>query len=206
MNFAVFTVWAIFSQTLSTFFFYFVYRTTQPLCEFGSSTMLRSALSLWFTTKDPKPAMCSALPWKHLGRTTSLNVGFPSYCNTWSSTWIEMVNPRVGTHTDVLIAQIPDSPLYSLIPSLSLYLSPVSRPPGVHQRGLFRLSGSVVRTRLLRQRWDRGEVLDLEQEGDVPTVASLLKLFLRELPGALVPEPQRKDLVASLAGKWESGG
>ncbi|XP_067092783.1 protein FAM13A-like [Osmerus mordax] len=70
---------------------------------------------------------------------------------------------------------------------------------GVHQRGLFRLSGSVVRTRLLRQRWDRGEVVDLEQEGDVPTVASLLKLFLRELPGALVPEPQRKDLVASLA-------
>ena len=94
--------------------------------------MLRSALSLWFQTKDPTPALCSALPWKHLGRTTSLNVGFPSYYNTWSSTWIEMVNLRVDTHThahthrDVLMAQIPDSPLYSLIPSFSL---PVSRLP-----------------------------------------------------------------------------
>ena len=63
-----------------------------------------------------------------------------------------------------------------------------------------------MRTRLLRQRWDRGEVVDLEQEGDVSTVASLLKLFLRELPGALIPEPQRKDLVASLAGTETGAG
>ncbi|XP_038149806.1 protein FAM13B-like isoform X1 [Cyprinodon tularosa] len=71
---------------------------------------------------------------------------------------------------------------------------------GLHQRGLFRLSGSVARTRQLRQRWDLGEKVDLEQEGDVPTVASLLKLFLRELPTPLVPEPQRKQLVLSLTG------
>uniref|UniRef100_A0A3Q2Q2E4 Protein FAM13B-like n=1 Tax=Fundulus heteroclitus TaxID=8078 RepID=A0A3Q2Q2E4_FUNHE len=71
---------------------------------------------------------------------------------------------------------------------------------GLHHRGLFRLCGSVARTRQLRERWDRGEVVDLEQEGDVPTVASLLKLFLRELPTPLVPEPQRKLLVLSLTG------
>ncbi|KAM3865930.1 protein FAM13A-like [Diretmus argenteus] len=68
---------------------------------------------------------------------------------------------------------------------------------GVHQRGLFRLSGSVVRTRQLRLRWDSGERVDLQQEGDVPTIACLLKLFLRELPTPLVPEPQRKELVLS---------
>ncbi|XP_026165081.1 protein FAM13A-like isoform X2 [Mastacembelus armatus] len=71
---------------------------------------------------------------------------------------------------------------------------------GLHHRGLFRLCSSVVRTRQLRQRWDRGERVDLENEGDVPTVASLLKLFLRELPTPVVPEPQRKQLVYILTG------
>uniref|UniRef100_A0A3Q1BA02 Rho-GAP domain-containing protein n=1 Tax=Amphiprion ocellaris TaxID=80972 RepID=A0A3Q1BA02_AMPOC len=66
---------------------------------------------------------------------------------------------------------------------------------GMHHRGLFRLCGSVVRTRQLRQRWDSGERVDLEHDGDVPTVASLLKLFLRELPVPVVPEPQRKQLL-----------
>ncbi|XP_010787258.1 protein FAM13A-like [Notothenia coriiceps] len=69
---------------------------------------------------------------------------------------------------------------------------------GLHHRGLFRLCGSAVRTRQLRQRSDCGERVDMEHEGDIPTVASLLKLFLRELPIAIVPEPQRKQLVLSL--------
>ncbi|XP_034537574.1 protein FAM13B-like isoform X2 [Notolabrus celidotus] len=69
---------------------------------------------------------------------------------------------------------------------------------GMHHRGLFRLCGSAVRTRHMRQRWDRGEKVDLEQEQDVPTVASLLKLFIRELPTPIVPEPHRKRLVQTL--------
>ncbi|CAJ1067190.1 protein FAM13B-like isoform X1 [Xyrichtys novacula] len=68
----------------------------------------------------------------------------------------------------------------------------------MHHRGLFRLCGSAVRTRQMRQRWDKGERVDLEQEQDVPTVASLLKLFFRELPTPLVPEPHRKQLIRTL--------
>ncbi|XP_025753340.1 protein FAM13B isoform X3 [Oreochromis niloticus] len=71
---------------------------------------------------------------------------------------------------------------------------------GMQHRGLFRLCGSVVRTRQLRQRWDSGERVDLDHEADVPTVASLLKLFLRELPVPLIPEPQRKQLVLCITG------
>lgn len=58
----------------------------------------------------------------------------------------------------------------------------------------------MVRTRQLRQRWDSGERVDLDHEADVPTVASLLKLFLRELPVPLIPEPQRKQLVLFITG------
>ncbi|XP_041645601.1 protein FAM13B-like isoform X2 [Cheilinus undulatus] len=57
-----------------------------------------------------------------------------------------------------------------------------------------------VRTRQMRHRWDQGERVDLEQEKDVPTVASLLKLFFRELPTPIVPEPQRKELIQTLTG------
>ncbi|XP_069000580.1 protein FAM13A-like isoform X1 [Embiotoca jacksoni] len=71
---------------------------------------------------------------------------------------------------------------------------------GMHHRGLFRLCGSMVRTRQLRQRWDEGERVVLEHEGDVSTVTSLLKLFFRELPVPIVPEPQRKRLLLSLTG------
>lgn len=74
----------------------------------------------------------------------------------------------------------------------------------MQHKGLFRLCGSVARTKQLRQRWDSGERVDLEHEQDVPTVASLLKLFLRELPTPLVPEVQRQQLVLSFMGtrKW----
>lgn len=56
----------------------------------------------------------------------------------------------------------------------------------------------------MRQRWDQGERVDLEQEQDVPTVASLLKLFFRELPTPIVPEPHRKQLVQTFRGTLES--
>uniref|UniRef100_A0A096LYM8 Rho-GAP domain-containing protein n=1 Tax=Poecilia formosa TaxID=48698 RepID=A0A096LYM8_POEFO len=69
---------------------------------------------------------------------------------------------------------------------------------GLHHRGLFRLCGSTARVKQLREQLDQGERVDLDQLGDVTTVASLLKLFLRELPTPLVPEPHRKQLVLIL--------
>ncbi|CAL8254952.1 unnamed protein product [Lota lota] len=69
---------------------------------------------------------------------------------------------------------------------------------GVRHKGIFRLSGSVIQTRQLRLRWDRGEVVDLQQDSDVPTVASLLKLLFRELPIPLVPEAHRRQLLSGI--------
>ncbi|KAJ8388228.1 hypothetical protein AAFF_G00135990 [Aldrovandia affinis] len=65
----------------------------------------------------------------------------------------------------------------------------------LQQKGLFRLSGSVVKTSRLRARCDSGEVVDLSVDGDVQTVASLLKLFLRELPLAVIPGLQHTEMV-----------
>lgn len=76
---------------------------------------------------------------------------------------------------------------------------------GMEHRGLFRLCGSVVRIRQLRQQWDRGEKVDLQEEGDVHAVASLLKLFFRELPCPIIPHHQCRQLFLSFSGTREKG-
>ncbi|XP_010608793.1 protein FAM13A isoform X3 [Fukomys damarensis] len=57
---------------------------------------------------------------------------------------------------------------------------------GLTQEGLFRVSGSVQAVEQLRRRLESGERLELGP-GDLHTAASLLKCFLRELPGGLFP-------------------
>ncbi|XP_029925992.1 protein FAM13A-like [Myripristis murdjan] len=139
-----------------------------------------------------------------------------SLCSDPSSVRIRRFNAKVSPepttpvlHSEPDIAAAPvfgvslerlreDGQLVCGVPLVLRHMVEFLDRNGVHQRGLFRLSGSVVRTRQLRLRWDRGESVDLEQDGDVSTVASLLKLFLRELPTPLVPELQRKKLVLSL--------
>ncbi|KAF7704714.1 protein FAM13A-like isoform X2 [Silurus meridionalis] len=57
---------------------------------------------------------------------------------------------------------------------------------GLQQTGVFRVCGSAKCCKTLRECLDRGESVDLER-ADVPTVATLLKLYLREIPGGLIP-------------------
>ncbi|XP_058239556.1 protein FAM13A isoform X3 [Hemibagrus wyckioides] len=66
---------------------------------------------------------------------------------------------------------------------------------GLQQEGLFRVSASVRAVESLKQRLDRGEEVDLEQEAEVCTVASLLKLYLRELPEGLVHSSIHNTLI-----------
>lgn len=69
-------------------------------------------------------------------------------------------------------------------------------------KDLFRVGGSVSKIHQLRRRLDHGEKVNLELE-QVPTVASLLKLFFQQLPDAIVPEYQRRNLVQSFRGNLE---
>ncbi|XP_020657920.2 protein FAM13A isoform X1 [Pogona vitticeps] len=58
---------------------------------------------------------------------------------------------------------------------------------GLKHKGLFRISGSVTKVKSLKQKYDEGKEVNLVNEGDVNSVASLLKLFLNELPVAVFP-------------------
>ncbi|KAJ7426336.1 hypothetical protein WISP_16867 [Willisornis vidua] len=63
-------------------------------------------------------------------------------------------------------------------------------PPivGLERVGIFRIGGSVNKIKELKQKYNQGEKVDLINDGDVDSVASLLKLFLKELPVAVFPE------------------
>ncbi|RWS12816.1 hypothetical protein B4U79_01083 [Dinothrombium tinctorium] len=58
---------------------------------------------------------------------------------------------------------------------------------GFQFEGLFRTSGNAKLIEKLRATFDTEGDAPLESEGDIPSAAALLKLFLRELPDSLIP-------------------
>ncbi|XP_061692390.1 rho GTPase-activating protein 22 isoform X2 [Syngnathoides biaculeatus] len=64
------------------------------------------------------------------------------------------------------------------------------RDQGLQEEGLFRAPGQSSRVRELQDTFDRGESLLFDSATDVHSVASLLKLYLRELPEPVIPFTQ----------------
>lgn len=59
--------------------------------------------------------------------------------------------------------------------------------PGLREVGIFRLPGQASRIHSLKETYDCGSQQDFAPTEDVHTVASLLKLYLRELPQPVIP-------------------
>ncbi|XP_066430138.1 protein FAM13A isoform X2 [Eleutherodactylus coqui] len=60
------------------------------------------------------------------------------------------------------------------------------RSEGLTQEGLFRINGNVKVVEQLRLKYENGEQVTLPEDGDVHSAASLLKLFLREMPDGVI--------------------
>lgn len=75
---------------------------------------------------------------------------------------------------------------------------------GLTQEGLFRVDGSMKAVEQLQRAWESGVHVDLGP-GDVRAAASLLKRFLRELPGGLVPSVLRPRLLRLCHGQYYGG-
>lgn len=58
---------------------------------------------------------------------------------------------------------------------------------GLQEVGIFRLPGQASRIQAMKEVYDSGSQEDFSSMEDVHTVASLLKLYLRELPEPVVP-------------------
>ncbi|MGH0116759.1 UNVERIFIED_CONTAM: hypothetical protein FKN15_051485 [Acipenser sinensis] len=78
------------------------------------------------------------------------------------------------------------------------------RSRGLLEVGLFRLPGQATLVKELRNAFDAGEKPSFDSSTDVHTVASLLKLYLRELPEPLVPFSKYEDFL--LCAKLLAGG
>ncbi|XP_029300371.1 rho GTPase-activating protein 24 isoform X2 [Cottoperca gobio] len=68
---------------------------------------------------------------------------------------------------------------------------------GLREEGLFRLPGQANLVKELQDAFDCGEKPSFDCNTDVHTVASLLKLYLRELPEPVVPFHKYDDFLAS---------
>ncbi|XP_045647804.1 protein FAM13A isoform X3 [Ursus americanus] len=66
---------------------------------------------------------------------------------------------------------------------------------GLTQEGLFRVNGNVKVVEQLRWKFESGAPVELGKDGDVCSAASLLKLFLRELPESVVTSALRPRFV-----------
>ncbi|XP_053125177.1 rho GTPase-activating protein 25 isoform X3 [Hemicordylus capensis] len=69
------------------------------------------------------------------------------------------------------------------------------RKHGLKEEGIFRLPGQDNLVKQLRDAFDAGERPSFDKDTDVHTVASLFKLYLRELPEPLIPWTQYEDFL-----------
>ncbi|XP_068089602.1 rho GTPase-activating protein 24 isoform X3 [Hyperolius riggenbachi] len=82
------------------------------------------------------------------------------------------------------------------------------RQRGLTEEGLFRLPGQANLVKELQDAFDCGEKPAFDSNTDVHTVASLLKLYLRELPEPVIPYAKYEDFLScakQLSKEEESG-
>ncbi|RVE59325.1 hypothetical protein OJAV_G00187250 [Oryzias javanicus] len=82
------------------------------------------------------------------------------------------------------------------------------RDRGLNEEGLFRMPGQANLVKELQEAFDCGDKPLFDSNTDVHTVASLLKLYLRELPEPVIPFYQYEDFLtcAQLLAKDEEEG
>jgi hypothetical protein len=72
---------------------------------------------------------------------------------------------------------------------------------GLTQEGLFRVNGNARLVQQLRLQLESGARVELAEVGDVSAAASLLKLFLRELPERVIPAAVQPRLIQLFQGE-----
>nr|XP_021528920.1 protein FAM13A isoform X6 [Aotus nancymaae] len=75
---------------------------------------------------------------------------------------------------------------------------------GLTQEGLFRVNGNVKVVEQLRLKFESGVPVELGRDGDVCSAASLLKLFLRELPDSLITSSLQPRFIQLFHGRGNS--
>ncbi|KAM4706650.1 protein FAM13A-like [Discoglossus pictus] len=89
------------------------------------------------------------------------------------------------------------------IPTVVWHVVEYLRSEGLTQEGLFRVNGNVKVVEQLRLKYESGEWVKLAEDGDIHSAASLLKLFLREMPGGVISASMLPRFIQVCQGKYE---
>ncbi|KAG7217122.1 hypothetical protein INR49_027663, partial [Caranx melampygus] len=116
--------------------------------------------------------------------------------------WLKSLNKGVWIpFTGVFGQRLEETVLYErrygmrLVPLVVEQCVNFIREHGLHEVGLFRQPGQASLVKELQQAFDSGERPSFDSSTDVHTVASLLKLYLRQLPEPLVPYSRYQDFL-----------
>ncbi|XP_076606041.1 rho GTPase-activating protein 22-like [Chaetodon auriga] len=116
--------------------------------------------------------------------------------------WLKSLNKGVWIpFTGVFGQRLEETVLYErrygvrLVPLVVEQCVTFIRERGLHEVGLFRQSGQASLVKELQEAFDAGERPSFDSSTDVHTVASLLKLYLRQLPEPLVPYSRYQEFL-----------
>ncbi|NXH15604.1 RHG25 protein, partial [Bucco capensis] len=116
--------------------------------------------------------------------------------------WVKSIRRVLGSASGAVFGQrLADTMAYEQrfgqhqVPILVQKCAEFIREHGVNEEGIFRLPGQDNLVKELRDAFDAGERPSFDRDTDVHTVASLFKLYLRELPEPVVPWKQYEDFL-----------
>uniref|UniRef100_UPI00398EB5A2 rho GTPase-activating protein 25-like n=1 Tax=Pristiophorus japonicus TaxID=55135 RepID=UPI00398EB5A2 len=130
--------------------------------------------------------------------------------------WVKAIRRTVGALSSgaVFGQRLADTVAYEqkfgphLVPIIVEQCADFMREHGLNEEGIFRLPGQDNLVKELRDAFDSGERPSFDRDTDVHTVASLFKLYLRELPEPVIPWSQYEDFLAcsQIMSSDEEGG
>ncbi|NXA12462.1 RHG25 protein, partial [Sapayoa aenigma] len=116
--------------------------------------------------------------------------------------WVKSIQRVLGSASGAVFGQrLAETMAYEQkfgqpqVPILVQKCAEFIREHGMSEEGIFRLPGQDNLVRQLRDAFDAGERPSFGRDTDVHTVASLFKLYLRELPEPVVPWVQYEDFL-----------
>ncbi|XP_034726859.1 rho GTPase-activating protein 25 isoform X1 [Etheostoma cragini] len=116
--------------------------------------------------------------------------------------WVRTLRRVIGAPTSGVFGKsLMDTVTYEqrfgphMVPILVQKCVEFIREHGLNEEGIFRLPGQDNAVKQFRDAFDAGERPSFPRDTDVHTVASLLKLYLRELPEPVVPWTQYQDFL-----------
>lgn len=105
----------------------------------------------------------------------------PPFIKSSSNSSIRTKTNIFGASLKVGICNPEGQQIYSVPPIISDTIEQLMNR-GLKEEGIFRIGGSHATMNKYRERYDRGERVDLSAEKDINNVSGLLKMYLRELP------------------------